>query len=151
MTRALELIEKGIREGWPRDAVLDAAVGALHEEHPKYHWVGIYLLEGDSLVLGPYRGKPTLHTRIPIGAGICGLAARIKRTVNVQDVREDERYIACSLETRSEIVVPIMEGDVVYGEIDIDSDNWGAFERQDEILLEQIAQTLVPLFQAESR
>ena len=70
MTRALKFIQQGILENWPRETVLDAVVEALREEHPKYHWVGIYLLEGDTLVLGPYRGKPTVHTRIPIGEGI---------------------------------------------------------------------------------
>ncbi len=146
MGKALEIINRGIREAWVRDEILDAVVAALQEEHPKYHWVGIYVLEGDTLVLGPYRGKPTVHTRIPIGEGICGLAARVKQTVNVRDVRQDERYIACSLETRSEIVVPIMEDDVVYGEIDIDSDDLAAFDAQDEATLEQVARALVPLF-----
>jgi len=146
VTRALKVVEQGIREHWPRGMVLDAVVETLHEEHPHYHWVGVYLLEGDTLVLGPYRGKPTAHTGIRIGEGICGLAARVKRTVNVQDVSLDERYIACTLETRSEIVVPIMNGDVVYGEIDIDSDDVGAFGARDEALLEQVAEALAPLF-----
>lgn len=142
---AIEAIHRGIRENWSRDRILDEVVGALHAANPKYHWVGIYLLVGDVLVLGPYRGKPTIHTRIPIGEGICGLAARTRETVNVPDVRQDPRYIACSLETRSEIVVPILDGDYVYGEIDIDSDDEAAFDQADREQLEQVAHLLVPI------
>jgi putative methionine-R-sulfoxide reductase with GAF domain len=142
---AEEVIHRGIREGWSRDRILDEVVGALHSANPKYHWVGIYLLMGDVLVLGPYRGKPTIHTRIPIGEGICGLAARTRETVNVPDVRQDPRYIACSLETRSEIVVPILDGDCVYGEIDIDSDDEAAFDEADRESLERVARLLVPV------
>lgn len=149
MKQILGIIDKGIRGGRSRDDILDVVVATLQEENPKYHWIGIYILEGDTLVLGPYRGRPTVHTRIPIGEGICGLAARIKKTVNVRDVRQDERYIACSLETRSEIVVPIMEHGIVYGEIDIDSDDVDAFDSQDEKILEQVAEALLPLFRGE--
>src|SRR5215471_9398908 len=87
-----------------------------------YTWVGIYLLDGNELVLGPFVGKPSPHTRIPLGRGICGAAAAEKATIVVDDVSSDSRYLACSVETRSEIVVPIMENDDVLGEIDIDSD-----------------------------
>ena len=81
---------------------------------PHYTWVGIYLLEGDELVLGPYLGKPSPHTRIPLNRGICGAAASQKETIIVDDVNTDPRYLACSIETKSEIVVPIMrDGDVL--------------------------------------
>jgi putative methionine-R-sulfoxide reductase with GAF domain len=142
----LQFIAQGIRDGWTRDKILDGVVETLQQEHPKYHWVGIYLLVGDTLVLGPYRGKPTIHVRIPIGEGICGLAARTMDTVNVPDVNADSRYIACSLETRSEIVVPILDGETVYGEIDIDSDEAAAFDDADAEELEQVASSLAPLF-----
>lgn len=145
MAGAIKAVNQGIHEGWTRDQILDAVVESLHHGHPKYHWVGIYLLMGDVLVLGPYRGKPTVHTRIPIGEGICGLAARTKETVNVPDVRKDPRYVACSVGTRSEIVVPILHGDCVYGEIDIDSDELAAFDDADRAELEKLAYLLVPL------
>ena len=145
MTGAIKAIHQGIREGWTRDRILDAVVESLHKANPKYHWVGIYLLMGDVLVLGPYRGKPTAHTRIPIGEGICGLAARTKETVNVPDVRKDPRFIACSVGTRSEIVVPILHEGCVYGEIDIDSDDLAAFDEADRAELERLALALVPL------
>jgi len=90
-------------------------------------------------VLGPYLGAPSPHTRIPLGRGICGAAATERATIIVDDVKNDPRYLACSLETQSEIVVPIMRGDVVLGEIDIDSDARAAFGRDDQTMLEAIA------------
>jgi L-methionine (R)-S-oxide reductase len=118
------------------------AVAVLKDRLPHYTWVGIYLLDGDELVLGPYLGKPSPHTRIPLNRGICGAAASEKATIIVDDVNSDPRYLACSLETKSEIVVPIMRGDTVLGEIDIDSDRPAAFGAEDRALLEEIAEAL---------
>ena len=123
-------------------SALDRAVSMLKERIPDYTWVGVYLLEKDELVLGPYRGKPSPHTRIPLGRGICGAAATEKATIVVDDVNADPRYLACSLETKSEIVVPIMDGDRVLGEIDIDSDRPAAFGDADRQLLEAVAARL---------
>ncbi len=126
----------------PRDVLLDRVAALLKENFSHYTGVYIYLLEGETLVLHSYRGRPTEHTRIPIGAGICGRAARIKDTVIVDDVNSDAEYIACSLETRSEIVVPIMGADRVLGEIDIDSDVPAAFSESDRIFLQEVARVL---------
>ena len=123
-------------------AAMDRAVSMLKERVPEYTWVGIYLLEGDELVLGPYRGKPSPHTRIALGRGICGAAATEKATIVVDDVNADPRYLACSVETKSEIVVPIMDGERVLGEIDIDSDRPAAFGEADRQLLEAVAARL---------
>ncbi len=128
------------------DVVLDELAAALHEHFPHYTGVYLYLLDGETLVLCSYRGRPTEHTRIPIGAGVCGRAARVKQTVIVDDVNADPEYIACSLETRSEIVVPIMRGDRVLGEIDIDSDVPAAFSIADRKFLEEIARRIEPRF-----
>ena len=114
----------------------------LLKKDGRYTWVGIYLLEHDELVLGPYLGKPSPHTRIPLGRGICGAAATAKATIIVDDVNSDPRYLACSLETQSEIVVPIMRGAEVLGEIDIDSDSRAAFGPQDREMLEAVAALL---------
>src|SRR5215510_15442368 len=114
---------------------MDAAVRTLEREVPHYTWVGIYLLDGNELVLGPFLGKPSPHTRIPLGRGICGAAASEKATIVVDDVNADARYLACSIETKSEIVVPIMEDGDVLGEIDIDSDTRAAFGDADRKLL----------------
>ena len=115
-------------------------VRLLQRERPHYNWVGFYLLEGDTLVLGPFVGKPTEHVRIPLHKGICGAAASTGQTVVIDDVAADPRYLACSLETRSEIVVPIRRDGCVVGEIDIDSDAPAAFTAEDRALLEAIAE-----------
>ena len=121
---------------------METVVRTLKAEHPDYTWVGIYLLHGNELVLGPFVGKPSPHTRIPLGRGICGAAAAERATIIVDDVNADPRYLACSTETRSEIVTPIMlDGDVL-GEIDIDSDRPAAFGPDDRALLEQVAALL---------
>jgi GAF domain-containing protein len=121
---------------------LERTVAELKRAFPDYSWVGIYLAEGDDLVLGPFLGKMSPHTRIPVGRGICGAAAAEKATIVVDDVNADARYLACSLETRSEIVVPIMAGDRVLGELDIDSDHPAAFGAADRALLEAVARML---------
>jgi GAF domain-containing protein len=123
---------------------METTVRMLAAEVPTYTWVGIYLLDGNELVLGPFVGKPSPHTRIPLGRGICGAAAAEKTTIIVDDVNADPRYLACSIETRSEIVVPIMDGNDVLGEIDIDSDQRAAFTQADRVLLEQVAALLSP-------
>jgi GAF domain-containing protein len=117
-------------------------VQLLKDAMPHYTWVGIYLIEDDELVLGPFLGKPSPHTRIALGAGICGAAATEKATIVVDDVNADPRYLACSIETKSEIVVPIMQDSEVLGEIDIDSDQPAAFGPSDRTLLERIAPLL---------
>jgi GAF domain-containing protein len=120
------------------DSAMQQAVRLLKDGVPHYTWVGIYVLDGKELVLGPFLGKPSPHTRIPLGQGICGAAATEKATIVVDDVNADPRYLACSIETRSEIVVPIMiDGDVL-GEIDIDSDKPAAFGSADRALLEPV-------------
>lgn len=129
-----------------RDHALERAVHILKARMPDYSWVGVYLLEGDELVLGPYLGKPSPHTRIPLNRGICGAAASEQQTIIVDDVNADPRYLACSLETRSEIVVPIMRDGHVFGEIDIDSDRPAAFGASDRALVESAAALLAGTF-----
>jgi L-methionine (R)-S-oxide reductase len=123
-------------------SAMRSAVATLKRAMPDYTWVGIYLLDGNELVLGPFEGTPSPHTRIPLGRGICGAAAAEKATIIVDDVNADPRYLACSLETRSEIVVPIMAGNDVLGEIDIDSDRVAAFDARDQKMLEAVAALL---------
>ena len=120
----------------------------LQRERRHYHWVGIYFLEGRELVLGPYVGAPSPHLRIPVDKGICGAAVREGRTVNVPDVNADPRYLACSLETKSEIVVPIALDGHILGELDIDSHIPNAFTADDHALLEAVARRLAPALRA---
>ena len=121
-------------------AVLDFVVGHLRDAFPNFHWVGVYLLEEETLRLAAWKGpQATEHVAIPVGQGICGLAARTKETVVVPDVSKDPRYLACFPSTRSEIVVPIQAEGRVHGEIDIDSDALDAFSPQDRQFLEVLA------------
>jgi L-methionine (R)-S-oxide reductase len=138
----LTAIRSGVAASPNANAAMKQVVQLLKDAIPHYSWVGIYLLDGDELVLGPFLGKPSPHTRIPLGRGICGAAATEKATIVVDDVNADPRYLACSIETKSEIVVPIMNGSEVLGEIDIDSDQPAAFGQADRDLLEQIAPLL---------
>jgi len=140
----LELVSAAIDEAGDGGPAIAAAVHALKQQMPGYTWVGVYLLDGNELVLGPFVGKPSPHARIPLGRGICGAAATEKTTIIVDDVNADSRYLACSIETRSEIVVPIMLGTEVLGEIDIDSDRLAAFGQDDKTLLEAVAARLAP-------
>jgi putative methionine-R-sulfoxide reductase with GAF domain len=139
-SKVIALLQDNLQS--PISNLLDLLAASLHENFPHYTGVYIYLLEDETLVLGPYRGRPTEHTRIPIGAGICGRAARVKETVIVDDVNADAEYIACSLQTRSEIVVPIMRDGRVFGEIDIDSDVPAAFTARDREFLEEVARLI---------
>jgi len=107
-----------------------------------YDWSGIYRLEGDELVLDEYVGASTAHTRISVGKGVCGTAVAENRNQVVEDVRELENYLACSVFTRSEIVVLIRQGEQVLGQIDIDGHRVGQFGATDEAMLEGIAELL---------
>ncbi len=122
---------------------LQYTVNFLRNKVDKYNWVGIYMVEGDDLVLRAWDGpEATEHVRIKIGEGICGLAAKEQFTVVVPDVSKDSRYIACFPNTKSEIVVPIFNNGKVIGEIDIDSDLIDPFDKKDEHFLESIANFL---------
>ena len=149
MTDAILLadIQRAIAAAPDGHAAMVDTVALLKARLPHFTWAGIYILEGDELVLGPYLGKPSPHTRIPIGRGICGAAASERATIVVDDVHSDPRYLACSIETRSEIVVPIMTAGSnarVLGELDIDSDRPAAFGQSDRDLLEAVAALLAP-------
>jgi L-methionine (R)-S-oxide reductase len=139
-------IERLIESELSRDEVLGEAVRILKQEREHYDWTGIYLLEGDTLVLHNYIGKPTDHTRIPVGQGVCGTAVAERANQIVGDVTTLDNYLACSLETRAEIVVLIRRGDLIFGQIDIDSDRPNAFTEEDESLLSRVADLLARRF-----
>jgi putative methionine-R-sulfoxide reductase with GAF domain len=127
----------------PKSQVFQKVVDILYEGFEKYSWVGIYLVKEETLVLGPWRGdQATEHMVIPVGTGVCGAAARTGKTELVNDVSQDKRYLSCFFSTRSEIVVPIKKKDVVVGEIDIDSDTPAAFDANDKMFLEKVADML---------
>jgi L-methionine (R)-S-oxide reductase len=118
----------------------------LHERMLKYNWVGFYMLEPGAkppvLVLGAFMGAMTPHTRIPLNQGICGAAASSGKTIVVDDVSKDSRYLACSLETKSEIVVPVFVAGQVAGELDIDSHFAAAFGAEDQLLVQYCAEVV---------
>jgi L-methionine (R)-S-oxide reductase len=137
---ALAEIERIAGGDGDADDVLRRVVDLLHDRFEDYSWVGIYFVEGDELVLGPWRGpQATEHVRIPVGEGICGAAAASVETEIVDDVSADDRYLSCFLSTRSEIVVPIVYDQLVVAEIDIDSDRVAAFGEEDRAFLERVA------------
>jgi len=126
--------------------LMRAMVKLLHDRMLKYNWVGFYMLEPGAqppvLVLGAFEGAMTPHTRIPLNQGICGAAASSGQTVVVDDVAKDSRYLACSLETKSEIVVPVFAHGKVVGELDIDSHFPAAFTAEHQEFVQHCA-TLV--------
>ncbi len=125
--------------------LMSMVVERLRERVHHFDWVGFYMVEhgrpGEEpmLVLGPYVGAETPHKRIPLNQGICGAAVSSRQTVLVDDVNADPRYLACSIETRSEIVVPVFMKGAVVGELDIDSHTPAAFGAEDRKLVEHCA------------
>lgn len=128
------------------ESSMDAAMRTISRQLPHYNWVGVYLLNGDALELGPYVGAATDHTRIPVGRGVCGTAVAQNANQVIDDVRTLDNYLACSVETRSEIVVLIRDprDGSILGQIDADGHAVGAFDASDEALLEEIAARLAP-------
>ncbi len=138
----LESVRDILARPTPFDQRCLAVCQVLAERVPHYAWVGFYWVapdEAQTLVLGPYVGEPTEHTRIPFGKGICGQAAVTLDTFVIQDVTQETNYLSCSPSVRSEIVVPIMRGDTFLGELDIDSHDLAPFTPADRAFLEQVA------------
>ena len=143
------------RSAGSSDALMSAIVMLLFNKLGRYNWVGFYMLEkeagGEVLALGPFRGAPTPHTRIPLNQGICGAAASAGKTIVVDDVNSDPRYLSCSLETKSEIVVPIFVNGKVAGELDIDSHSLAAFGAEDRELCQHAAAVVGRYLETRSR
>jgi L-methionine (R)-S-oxide reductase len=145
MTGAREAVDRILNRGGSDAEILQGVVDVLHDRIDHYSWIGIYLVDGDDLALGPWKGPhATEHVRIPVGQGVCGAAAASGQTEVVDDVNADPRYLACFPSTRSEIVVPIAHEGRVLGEIDIDSDRPAAFGDGDRAFLERIALQISP-------
>ena len=120
----------------------------LVENAPHYNWVGFYLVDesGENLVLGPYVGAPTDHTKIAFGKGICGQVAISEVSRIIQDVTHEDNYLSCSSNVRSEVVFPIKKNGKFVAELDIDSHALSPFTDQDTQLLEAVCQKLEILF-----
>lgn len=131
-----------------RDELLAQTAQFLKERVYHYDWVGFYILnhEKNELVLGPFSGKPTEHTHIPVGKGVCGQVAESKSPKIVQDVNQEANYISCSIDVQSEIVVPVIKNGVFIAEIDIDSHSPSPFNQADVQFLESVCKDIANLF-----
>ena len=118
-----------------------ANVAALIQESFQFWWTGFYRVIDNQLVLGPFQG-PVACTRIGFGKGVCGTSWKERQTIVVEDVEQFPGHIACSSESRSEIVVPLIKGEEVIGVLDIDSEKLATFDQTDKDWLEQIAEVV---------
>jgi GAF domain-containing protein len=141
-------VRRAIADKTTETDILKAAVELIDSFSEDFNWTGFYMLKDGVLRVGPYIGPPTPHTVIELNAGICGAAASQRRSIVVDDVNADPRFLACSLTTRSEIVVPLLDGNTVLGEIDIDSNQPSQFSEDDRIMLEAVATEIVARLKA---
>ena len=144
-----EPIVKALHGAFCRDAsrqeLLDLVATRMRAAGSPYTGVYLYMLHGDLLKLEAFDGRPTEHTEIPVGVGICGQAVAEMRDVNVPDVSEADGYLACSIETKSELVVLIRRHDEILGQIDIDSDAVNGFDAAEEAAVREVADALATL------
>jgi L-methionine (R)-S-oxide reductase len=143
MDRIIAKLDALVAGGAEFDTVLETAVHEVHALDPRFHWTGIYELYPDNILrLGPFIGAPTQHVFIGVGQGVCGTAVAERRNMNVPDVRCATNYLACSSDTRSELVVLIRSGEHIWAQIDIDSHDLAAFDDDAEAQVERIADWL---------
>lgn len=145
----LKKVDKIVDSNQKRDNKLQSICELLDQEIDVFDWTGFYLAseeEDRMLELGPYVGEETDHTKIPFGRGICGQAAETLDTFVVQDVNQADNYLACSIHVQSEIVVPIMKGDMFVGELDIDSHTKDAITPELRELCENICKKVSSIF-----
>ncbi len=127
-----------------RDMIANAAnmAALIFTTLPDLNWAGFYFLRGDTLILGPFQGKPAC-VRIAVGRGVCGTAVERRRTLRVEDVQAFPGHIACDLASRSELVVPLIQDGTVVGVLDLDSPHPGRFGADDQAGLERLAAMFV--------
>ena len=145
---------QGLRDdGYLSDALVRHAVRKISEGDERYDWVGAYLLntEANELWLHNYMGIAALHSKIPVGEGVCGTAVAEAANQNVPDVSKVENYLACNADVKSELVVLIRAGDEIYGQIDLDSHTVGAFTEEDEAAVQSVTEKLAEQFAEERR
>lgn len=137
---------KGLIDGEPdRIANLSNVSAALKMAFPKISWVGFYVWDGSELVLGPFQGKPAC-VRIQSGRGVCGTSFQRRETLIVPDVEQFPGHIACDPDSRSEIVVPLVDGEDTYGVLDVDSAELNAFDATDQQYLQELSLLVLPFF-----
>jgi len=141
MQNLLKQIHEVIIEKTSVEKRLDRICRLLKKNVPNYDWVGFYLVDRENnreLILGPYAGQPTEHTRIPFGRGICGQAAETEQAFIIDDVSKESNYLSCNINVKSEIVLPIFKDNKIIGELDLDSHTPAAFGKEDEEFLSEI-------------
>jgi GAF domain-containing protein len=149
VTELVAELERLVAEEAELSTILETAVRRLHEANPRFDWTGIYELFPDNVLrLGPFVGAPTDHVFIGVGNGVCGTAVAERRDINVPDVRAVENYLACSAETRSELVVLIKSGETIHAQIDIDSHSVAAFDDETVKAVERVAEILARAYMA---
>ncbi len=124
-------------------------IAAINQSFPKISWIGFYIVDGNNLILGPFQGKVAC-TKIKIGNGVCGYSAKMKETIIVEDVNKFPGHIACDVESKSEIVVPIIINNKICAVLDIDSTNYSSFNEIDKIWLEKIINLLITKLKLEN-
>lgn len=138
-----QIIENDIETATKLQQICDL----LKDNYSHFHWVGFYFTNGtkQELKLAKFAGKPTEHTIIPFGKGICGQVAVSNENFIVQDVSEQDNYISCGIDVKSEIVIPIFQKGINIGQIDIDSHDTSPFTKEDEVLLEYVCEKVATL------
>ncbi len=141
--RELETELGGLLAG-ESDRIANAAnmAALLFYRLPEINWLGFYFLAAEELVVGPFQGKPAC-VRIPLGKGVCGTAAAERRALVVEDVHRFAGHIACDPESRSELVIPVLQGERLVGVLDVDSPRTGRFDAADREGLERLVQIYV--------
>lgn len=144
----LKSVDTIISTSKTRDEVLQQVSELLSSKVDHYNWMGFYLVDesGSNLILGPYVGAPTDHVKIAFGKGVCGQVAVSEMSRIIQDVSQEDNYLSCSIDVKSEVVFPIMKDGKFVAELDIDSHAKAPFTQQDTELLEAVCEKLVVLF-----
>ena len=145
----LETVESIVASSLSRDEKLQKICEQLNKKVAVFDWVGFYIVDPEAdreLVLGPYVGEATDHTRIPFGKGICGQAADTEETYVVQDVSKESNYLACSVHVQAEIVIPIMKDGTFVAELDIDSHTKDSITEEHQQMLEEICTLIAHIF-----
>jgi L-methionine (R)-S-oxide reductase len=131
------------------DRILEEAVRLTHQSNPRFHWTGIYELYPDNVLrLGPFIGAPTDHTSISVGQGVCGSAVSERRNKNIPDITKESNYLACSVSTKSELVILIRKGERIFAQIDIDSHDSAAFDKSTAEEVQKVADWLASAYTA---
>jgi GAF domain-containing protein len=143
--RIVRAMQGAYAKGLRRRDLLQFVATRIREAGSPYTGVYLYLLRGRTLELEAFDGRPSEHTSIPVGTGVCGRAVAESRDINLGDVNSDPAYLACSIETRSELVVLIRRGAEILGQIDVDSDVINGFDSVEEAAVREVADGLAAL------